>query len=129
MKPFDIELAKQGYPVCTRDGRDVKILCFDHYEKFDCDCPIIARVYEYETYNNVDKILCDYIVKYRKNGREAHYKEEQPADLFMKSECWCWCNPYDKTEFLVNRYATKEEAEQHPIEEEGYVLAKLEWED
>lgn len=21
MKPFDLELAKQGYPVCTRDGQ------------------------------------------------------------------------------------------------------------
>lgn len=29
MKPFDIELAKQGKPVCTRDGRPVKILCYD----------------------------------------------------------------------------------------------------
>ena len=29
MKPFDIELAKAGYPVCTRDGRPVRILCFD----------------------------------------------------------------------------------------------------
>lgn len=29
MKPFDIELAKKGHPVCTRDGRKVRILCFD----------------------------------------------------------------------------------------------------
>ena len=26
MKPFDLELAKQGYPVCTRDGREVRIV-------------------------------------------------------------------------------------------------------
>lgn len=26
MKPFDLELVKQGYPVCTRDGREVQKL-------------------------------------------------------------------------------------------------------
>ena len=29
MKPFDLELAKSGYPVCTRDGRKARIICFD----------------------------------------------------------------------------------------------------
>jgi hypothetical protein len=29
MKPFDIELAKAGHPVCTRDMRAVRILCYD----------------------------------------------------------------------------------------------------
>ena len=29
MKPFDLELAKAGYPVCTRDGRKVRIICFN----------------------------------------------------------------------------------------------------
>lgn len=29
MKPFDLNLAKQGHPVCTRDGRKARILCFD----------------------------------------------------------------------------------------------------
>lgn len=29
MKPFDIELAKAGHPVCTRDGKKARIICFD----------------------------------------------------------------------------------------------------
>lgn len=29
MKPFDIELAKQGHPVVTRAGNKVRIICFD----------------------------------------------------------------------------------------------------
>lgn len=29
MKPFDIELAKAGAPVVTRDGRKARIICFD----------------------------------------------------------------------------------------------------
>ena len=29
LKPFDLEAAKQGKPVCTRDGRPARIICFD----------------------------------------------------------------------------------------------------
>ena len=29
MKEFDLELAKKGASVCTRNGRHVRILCFD----------------------------------------------------------------------------------------------------
>lgn len=29
LKPFDLEAAKQGKPVCTRDGRKARIVCFD----------------------------------------------------------------------------------------------------
>lgn len=29
LKEFDIEAAKAGKPVCTRDGRKARIICFD----------------------------------------------------------------------------------------------------
>ena len=29
LKPFSLELAKQGRPVCTRDGHKARIICFD----------------------------------------------------------------------------------------------------
>lgn len=29
LKPFDLEAAKAGKPVCTRDGRKARIICFD----------------------------------------------------------------------------------------------------
>lgn len=29
MKEFDLEKAKAGHPVCTRDGHEARILCFD----------------------------------------------------------------------------------------------------
>lgn len=29
LKPFDLDAAKQGKPVCTRDGRKARIVCFD----------------------------------------------------------------------------------------------------
>lgn len=34
MKPFDIELAKAGHPVQTRDGRPVRIICYDRKAEF-----------------------------------------------------------------------------------------------
>ena len=29
LKPFSLEDAKEGKPVCTRDGRKARIICFD----------------------------------------------------------------------------------------------------
>lgn len=42
LKPFDLEAAKAGKPVCTRDGRKARIICFN--AKIWCDYPIIALV-------------------------------------------------------------------------------------
>lgn len=42
LKPFDLEAAKAGKPVCTRDGRKARIICFN--DKTLCDYPIIALV-------------------------------------------------------------------------------------
>ena len=40
MKPFDLEKAQMGHPICTRDGRNARIICTDCNGKF----PIIALV-------------------------------------------------------------------------------------
>lgn len=41
MEPFNLEEAKAGKPVCTRDGRNARIICYDY--KNDV-YPIIALV-------------------------------------------------------------------------------------
>jgi len=38
---FDLELAKKGHPVQTRDGRAIRIICYDRY---DNRYPIIALI-------------------------------------------------------------------------------------
>ena len=56
LKPFDLEAAKQGKPVCTRDGRKARIICFD----VNNDKPIVAVIcckdgketYPYTFYSN-----------------------------------------------------------------------------
>lgn len=40
MKNFDINLAKQGKLVCTRDGRKARIVCFDR----KANTPIVALI-------------------------------------------------------------------------------------
>lgn len=42
MKSFDLEAAKNGAPVCTRDGKPARIICFDR--KSTSNFPIIALV-------------------------------------------------------------------------------------
>ena len=41
MKPFNLEAAKSGKPVCTRDGRKARIICFDLNNK---NFPIVAII-------------------------------------------------------------------------------------
>lgn len=40
LKPFDLQKAKEGKPVCTRDGRKARVICFDR----DWDMHIVALV-------------------------------------------------------------------------------------
>lgn len=56
LKSFDLEAAKAGKPVCTRDGRKARIICFDTINKGNY--PIIALLedkgYEAVFYYNKD---------------------------------------------------------------------------
>lgn len=53
MKEFDINLAKQGKPICTRDGRKARIICWDL--KNDGYC-LVAAV-ETKDNGNLEEIL------------------------------------------------------------------------
>lgn len=44
MKEFDLEKAKNGAKVCTRDGREARIICFDMNNVY----PIVALVRDEE---------------------------------------------------------------------------------
>lgn len=69
MKQFNLEQAKQGKPVCTRDGRDVEILKWDLSERL----PIVAVV-DKEVYT------------YTNEGLFSVLLPDCDLDLFMKSE-------------------------------------------
>lgn len=76
-KPFDLEAAKAGKPVCTRDGRKARIICFDA----KCNKPIVALIYDC----NKETVL-----QYLENGR-FFVDQIDKYDLMMfpqKKEGW-----------------------------------------
>lgn len=78
MKPFNIEEAKAGKPVCTRTGHHVRILCYDAdlYQGGGCRTPIIALI----RHRNVERIGW-----YSEDGKYLGVCEHE-LDLFMKAE-------------------------------------------
>lgn len=72
MKPFNLEEAKAGKPVCNRDGNDVRIICFD--SRNNSNNPIVAL----HTEGDIEEIFFHDI-----NGKSQYFSR---FDLFMKSE-------------------------------------------
>lgn len=100
LKPFDLQAAKSGKPVCTRSGKPVRIICFDVK---GAKHPIIALVKEDE-YERV----CSYMP----DGRRFNDEEEWPDDLMMlpeKKEGWVnvYTNriggPYTSREYAIRQ--------------------------
>ena len=75
MKPFNINLAKQGKPVCTRDGHDVRIVCFD---RIDDELPIVALVKRDDG--------TEIVTFYDANGRYYGIYGDNDYDLMMVRE-------------------------------------------
>ncbi len=75
MKPFDLEEAKAGKPVCTRDGRKVEIISFEHPIK---GYPILAKVFfckdDYEEFT------------FTESGTFFVADKESEADLMMTED-------------------------------------------
>ena len=78
LKPFDIQKAREGKPVCTRDGAKARIICFDAKS----DAPIIALI----TADDGTEITFDYL------SDGTFFNSENPDnDLMMlpeKKEGW-----------------------------------------
>lgn len=122
LKPFDLQKAREGKPVCTRDGRKARIICFDRKDNI---YPIIALV---ECGKNEDMSL------YMKDGRYIISEKENDRDLMMLSEKYeGWINIYIP---LNNSYAawlrspdvykTREEAIEM-ADDTVWATVKIEW--
>lgn len=107
MKPFDIELAKAGNPVCTRDGRSARIICFDK-KCTTLDFNIVALV-DWKDNENVEEVIV-----YNNEGRVNLTNTDNCSDLFMapiKKSGWVNICPGGSYGAVVsNAYATKEDA-------------------
>lgn len=131
LKPFDLEAAKQGKPVCTRDGRKARIICFD-MNSFNNHIIVALITEENET---------ESIYSYTSDGKWKETKTEN--DLMMLSEKKeGWINIYnaDTTFYYVDGrvFETKDEAvkeaeeevEKEQREKNEYIdTIRVEWEE
>lgn len=104
LKPFDLEAAKAGKPVCTRDGRKARIICFN--AKTLCDYPIIALV------ENADNSIYEAAYSFSDKG-EYLRGNIRNIDLVMPpEEHEGWVNIYRNAGIVSTRhiYNTREEA-------------------
>ena len=121
LKPFDLEAAKAGKPVCTRDGRKARIICFD-YNGETGDYPIVALV-SYNKGNN----CYERILKYTSDGlfnKYGDYKHDD--DLMMLTEKKSgWINVYKE-----RIYKTKDDAIRNIAPGTHFIdTIKVEWEE
>lgn len=124
LKEFDLEAAKAGKPVCTRDGRKARIICFDaKYDK-----PIVALIYDC----NKETVL-----QYLESGRFFVDQIDKYDLMMLPQKKEGWVNVYKSHErgntisFIVaSIYPTKEEAKKSYVVEFDYVdTVKIEWEE
>ncbi len=113
LKPFDLEAAKAGKPVCTRDGRKARIICFDAKGSF----PIIALV---------DEKGEEFAFSYTAGGKYSAEISISNKDLMMLPEKKeGWVNVYKDSV-----YNTKEEALAGRSKCRGYIdTIKISWEE
>lgn len=120
MKPFDLEAAKAGKPVCTRDGRKARIICFDA----KCIKPIVVLI---QGSDNSEQI--EY---YTENGVFSNGGTGKNRDLMIlleKKEGWVNIYGEEKERYCSNViYSSKEEALNISKQlKEHITTIKIEW--
>lgn len=117
LNPLSLEASKAGKPVCTRDGRKARIICFDAKGEH----PIIALVtdgVQESPYN------------YTKEGYYYTEDVETMADLMMLSEKKeGWVNVYKDGLLGARVYKTRKEAYDIASPCDYVDTVKIEWEE
>ena len=124
LKPFDLEKAKSGKPVCTRAGNKVRIICFDRKDE-DNQYPIVALIQE----DGRESVSI-----FSEDGHAAPNGIETPIDLMMLPEKHeGWVNIYKGGGTYYSKYIYKTEKEaisQADTLNTNYVATvKIEWEE
>ena len=121
LKTFDIQKAREGKHVCTRDGRKARIICFDRKFYYDgYNYPIVAMV------NGNDNEL---IHAYTQDGLLIGNKESELDLMMLPERKEGWVNVYKGGLLDTKSYPTKKEAFDKACPE-GYVdTVKVCWEE
>lgn len=104
LKEFNLEAAKAGKPVCTRDGRKARIICFDRkFYQNGYNYPIVAMV------NDNDNEL---VHTYTQDGLLVGNAECELDLMMIPEKKERWVNVYRKehNDYCKGIFQTKEEA-------------------
>ena len=117
-KEFDLEAAKAGKPVCTRDGRKARIICFDS----NGGRPIVALVTECDDEEEIP-------YKYHCDGSYNCQSIPSDNDLMMLPEKKeGWVNIYRSQ--IYDTLERAEEAYKRTCNDDNYLQTiKIEWEE
>ena len=97
---FSFELAKAGKPVCTRDGRKARIVCFDKN-----DSKSIVALIQPQKGSDIEVVM-DYY-----NDGKVYERDESTNDLMMLPEKKeGWVNVYRDGLLGARVYKTRKEA-------------------
>ena len=121
LKPFDIQKAREGKPVCTRDGRKARIICFDRKDIK----PIVALVTFIDGTSVIEKAFY-----YFEDGYHLSKNDKNNYDLMILPEKKeGWVNVYKGGLLDTKSYPTKKEAFDKACPE-GYVdTINISWEE
>lgn len=122
-KPFDLATARQGAPVCTRDGRQARIICTDRRTNL---YPVVALV--------TDAAGDEDAFFYTPGGRFYADGRDSGCDLVMqpeRREGWVNVVRFGQEHNVGCLYRTKEDALRHvDAAGNGYVATvRVEWEE
>lgn len=113
LKPFDIQKAREDKPVCTRDGRKARIVCFDR----KANTPIVALI---ECDNHGEILQCVH-----NDGRCVQFDTSDNDLMMLPEKKEGWVNVYKE-----RIYSTKEEAIEATYDGVTYVdTVKICWEE
>ena len=101
LKPFNLDAAKQGKPVCTRDGSKARIICFDRKD----NTPIVALI---ERVDGIEILECVH-----NDGKCFHYDTSDNDLMMLPEKKEGWVNVYKGiggVRFSKHPYTSKDEA-------------------
>lgn len=120
LKPFDIQKAREGNPVCARDGRKARIICFDR----DWDRNIVALV---------SGPLGESVHCYLSNGKVDFEKQDYNDLMMLPEKKKGWVNVYQGGKLDADYlYPSKEDAVENifpPMKDKYIDTIKLTWEE
>ena len=122
-KPFDLEAAKAGAPVMTRDGRPVRILAFDVEGAI---YPVVAAVKTLDGKREA-------IQMYTESGEYSYVVAKHDYDLVMapvKHRAWVNVHKIGSQYDLTSNFATEESAVQQGQNSDTYITTvSIDWEE